>query len=57
MYMHTYIHFTDAIPVIRQLNMKQIMTKQQTPQTDKLKTYDRTPNNTILLLHTVAHFF
>lgn len=55
--MHTYIHFTDAIPVIRQLNMKQIMTKQQTPQTDKLKTYDRTPNNTILLLHTVAHFF
>jgi hypothetical protein len=30
--------------------MKQIMTKQQTPQTDKLKTYDRTPNSTIFLV-------
>jgi len=43
--------------------MKQIMTKQQTPQTDKLKTYDRTPNNTIFLVtkeyycYTLFHTF
>jgi len=50
MYIHTYINFTDPIPVIRQLNMKHIITKQQTPQTDKLKTYDRTPYNIIFLV-------
>ena len=33
-----YVHFTDPIPVIRQLNMEQIMTTQQTTHTDKLKT-------------------
>jgi len=33
-YIHTYIHFADPLPVVRQLNMKQIMTKQQIPQTD-----------------------
>ena len=49
-YIHSFIHFTDPIHVIRQLNMKQIMTKQQTPQIDKLKTYDKTPNNTIFLV-------
>ena len=42
---NTYIHmyFTDSVPVIRQLNMKQVITK----LTVKLKPYDRTPNNTI----------
>jgi len=34
----TYVHFTDTIPAIRQMNMEQIMTMQQTTHTDKLTT-------------------
>jgi len=48
---HVYIHmrafFTDPIPVIRQLNVKQVMTTKQTIYTHKLKTCGGTPNNTI----------
>jgi len=40
-YIDTYLHFTDPIPAIRQLNMEQIMTTQQTTHTDKLKTLYR----------------
>ena len=48
MYIHAFvhIHFTDPIPVTRQSNKKQDMTTQQTTHTEKLKTYDKTPNNT-----------
>ena len=48
---HVYTHmcafFTDPIPVIRQLNVKQVVATKQTIYTHKLKTCDRTPNNTI----------
>jgi len=49
LYIHTFVHilFTNPIPVIRQPNKKQDMTTQQTTHTEKLKTYERTPNNAI----------
>jgi hypothetical protein len=46
-HVHAHTHFTDPIAVIRQLNLKQIVTAQQTTCTDQLKIYDTTPNNTI----------
>lgn len=44
---HAHAHFTDPIAVIRQLNLKQIVTAQQTTYINQLKLYDRAPNNTI----------
>ena len=57
-YIHTFvhIHFTDPIAVITQPNKKQDMTTQQTTHTDKLKTYDRTPNNTIQTQYRLNHY-
>jgi len=37
--------------------MEQIKTKQQTPQTGKLKTYDRTPNNAIFLVTKEYYYY
>ena len=47
MHIHVYINFTDPTPVIKQSTKKQVLTTQQTTHTEKIKTYDRTPNNTI----------
>lgn len=47
LYAYIHIHFTDPIPALRLFNMKQAMTTQQTMNIDKLKPYDRIPNNSV----------